>query len=385
MKTKIDNHDRTDAFHVVDLTSIIKQFSKWTTLLPTVKPFYAVKCNPDPQVLRLLSALGANFDCATQGEIDLVLNQLGDFCVAPEQIVYAQPQKMEKHIQFADNSRVGLTVIDGEDELHKMASVNSKMAVLIRLATDDKDSVCRFSKKFGAQPANAPKLLALAKKLGIEVKGISFHVGSGCGDAQAYVTAIRDARSVFDAAIALDMPALKIVDIGGGFPGSDEFSLSRGLPTFAELATAIKSGMDTYFSDIKADFIAEPGRFMVAASGFHATKVYGRKGGDSTEKQAIYMDDGAYGSFNHVIYDHAVPKPKYFREYPADAPLIPTQVFGPTCDGMDQVCEEDDTACPRIEVGDWLYWDEMGAYTHTASFVFNGYTNIPNKTYVHSI
>lgn len=98
MKTKIDNLDRTDAFHVVDLTSIIKQFSKWTTLLPTVKPFYAVKCNPDPQVLRLLSALGANFDCATQGEIDLVLNQLGDFCVAPEQIVYAQPQKMEKHI-----------------------------------------------------------------------------------------------------------------------------------------------------------------------------------------------------------------------------------------------------------------------------------------------
>ena len=386
MQTKIDNLDHVDAFATVDLTSVIKQFHKWTTLLPMVKPYYAVKCNPDPCVLRLISALGGNFDCATQGEIDLVLNHLGDFCATPDQIVYANPQKMISHIKFADESRVGLTVVDGEDELHKMARVNSKMSVLIRLTTDDKDSVCRFSKKFGCPPANAPKLLETAKALGIEVKGISFHVGSGCGDAQAYVTALRDARSVFDAAIALDMPALKIVDIGGGFPGSDAFSNSRGLPTFGELATAIKSGIETHFSDIKSEteFIAEPGRYMVAASGYLATKCYGRKGGDSTERQAIYVDDGVYGSFNHVIYDHAVPKPKLFKETNGEEQLIPTQIFGPTCDGLDQICQDDDTAIPRVEVGDWLFWDEMGAYTHCASFVFNGYTNIPTKLYVNT-
>lgn len=373
------------AFGTVDLTSIIKQFHKWTQLLPMVKPYYAVKCNPDPCVLRLVSALGGNFDCATKGEIDLVLNGLDDFSVKPDQIVYANPQKMDSHIMFADESRVGLTVIDGEDELHKMARLGSKMAVLIRLATDDKDSVCRFSKKFGAKPSDAPKLLQLAKTLGIEVRGVSFHVGSGCGDPQAYVTAISDARAVFNAARDLNMPALKMVDLGGGFPGSDEFVRSHGLPTFAELATAIRAGLETHFSDIEAEIIAEPGRYMVAASGFLATKCYGRKGGNSTERQAIYVDDGVYGSFNHVIYDHAVPKPQLFRETQDNEAVIATQVFGPTCDGLDQICQDDDTAIPRVEVGDWLYWDEMGAYTHTASFVFNGYTNVPNKTYVHSI
>lgn len=65
MKSKIRSCDHDAAFAAVDLTSIIKQFHKWTQLLPNVKPYYAVKCNPDPCVLRLISALGGNFDCAT--------------------------------------------------------------------------------------------------------------------------------------------------------------------------------------------------------------------------------------------------------------------------------------------------------------------------------
>jgi ornithine decarboxylase len=122
---------------------------------------------------------------------------------------------------------------------------------------------------------------------------------------------------------------------------------------------------------------------MVASSGFLATKVYGRKGGQS-DRQALYVDDGVYGSFNHKIYDHAIPKPKLFEEAAESAPVLPTQIFGPTCDGLDQICEESDTLIPRVEVGDWLYWDEMGAYTHCGSFVFNGYTNIPAKNYVNT-
>ena len=104
------------------------------------------------------------------------------------------------------------------------------------------------------------------------------------------------------------MPALNIVDIGGGFPGSDEFSQSRGLPKFDEIAQAIDLGIRQHFADVEAEFIAEPGRYMVAASSFLATKVYGRKGGQS-ERQALYVDDGVYGSFINVIVEHERPKP----------------------------------------------------------------------------
>jgi ornithine decarboxylase len=337
MKSKILNRDVDAAFATLDLTSIIKQYQKWTDHLPMVKPHYAVKCNPDPCVLRLLSAMGANFDCATQGEIDLVLHGLGDFCVSPDQIVYANPAKMDKHLEFAMSHRIGLTVIDGEDELYKLAEMGAqeKLSVLIRLTTDDKDSVCRFSKKFGCPVADAPNLLRVAKSLGINVRGVSFHVGSGCGDPQAYVTALEDARAVFDAAEKLEMPKCKVVDIGGGFPGSDEFSAFRGLPTFDKIAVSIKEGIKKHFSDLhNVEFVAEPGRYMIAAAGHLATKVYARKGG-KTDCQALYIDDGVYGSFNHLIYDHAVVQPKLFKEKEDSEKVIPTQIFGPTCDGMD--------------------------------------------------
>lgn len=65
-----------------------------------VEPFYAVKCNPDPVIVRLLAALGCGFDCATKSEIEMVLKGLGSDLnfsannLGSDKIVYANPQKM---------------------------------------------------------------------------------------------------------------------------------------------------------------------------------------------------------------------------------------------------------------------------------------------------
>ena len=115
------------------------------------------------------------------------------------------------------------------------------------------------------------------------------------------------------------------------------------------------------------------------------TKIYSRKGG-ANAYQALYVDDGVYGSFNTVVYDHAHPVPQRLHSLmgkptdDGDVP-IPSAVFGPTCDGLDQMCALDTTMLPRCQVGEWLFWENQGAYTHTASFVFNGYTHLPQKTY----
>lgn len=130
-------------------------------------------------------------------------------------------------------------------------------------------------------------------------------------------------------------------------------------------------------------FIAEPGRFFVSACTTVATKVYARKGGKGNT-QALYIDDGVYGTFNNVVYDHYEPTPirlasqldSYLGE---EAETIPTAVFGPTCDGLDQICALNQTKLERVQVDDWLIFENMGAYTHTASFVFNGYTHVPEK------
>jgi ornithine decarboxylase len=364
--SRVQNKLETGSFLVTNLAPIVAQFDQWKAELPMVEPFYAVKCNPDPTILRLLASLGCNFDCATMGEIDLVLNGLGDQSfakrgIASTSIVYANPAKMEHMVQFAMDNSVRMTVFDGEDELHKIAGLGgqSKMDLLLRLTTDDKASICRFSKKFGCPVDEAPKLLRVAKSLGLRVVGVSFHVGSGCGDSDAYTTALSHARRVFDAAESLGMEPMTVVDLGGGFPGDTGGYGGPGMPTFQQLASAIRAGIAAFGDDLgrPADairFIAEPGRYFVSASTTISTKVYARKGGDN-DYQALYVDDGVYGSFNNVVYDHALPVPLRLESVIArtsqsdsdddtaarmaaiaSLDIIPTAVFGPTCDGLDQ-------------------------------------------------
>jgi ornithine decarboxylase len=204
---------------------------------------------------------------------------------------------------------------------------------------------------------------------------------------------------VFEEAERLGMPTMHIVDIGGGFPGDSGGYGGAGMPSFQELAAAIRKGIATFCEELRRPmeslrFIAEPGRYFVSASTVIVTKVYGRKGGRNNY-QALYVDDGVYGSFNNVVYDHATPLPLKLSavvaaavaasagesHHVADEEQIPSAVFGPTCDGLDQLCTLENTVLPRCEVGDWLIFENQGAYTHTASFVFNGYTHIPKKSY----
>jgi len=121
------------SFLVTDLTTVVEQFDQWQRELPMVEPFYAMKCNPDPVIVRLLATLGCGFDCATKGEIELVTSGLGDELsfvprgIQHEKMVYANPAKMQSHLDYAAKIGVRRTVFDGEDELYKLAKVNSTL------------------------------------------------------------------------------------------------------------------------------------------------------------------------------------------------------------------------------------------------------------------
>lgn len=396
--SQIDHGYQTGSFYVTNLSKVMAQMVLWKSELPMVEPFYAVKCFPDPVVLKTLAKMGCNFDCATMGEMDLILNGLGAHNFGPlgkasTCMVYANPAKMHSHLEFAIANDVTMTVFDSEDELIKLASMkgHERLQLLMRIATDDSASMCAFSVKYGARRHEVNTLLATAKELGLTVAGVSFHVGSGCGDPAAYTTALKDTRAVFDEAERLGMSPMTIVDVGGGFPGDNGGYGGPGMPTFKQLAAAIREGIATFLehpSQTPIRFIAEPGRYFVSECTHIVTKVFSRKGGRNNY-QALYVDDGVYGSFNNVVYDHAHPIPSKLMSCKSEDFVIdsdttthmPSAVFGPTCDGLDQLCKMDATQLPRCEIGDWLIWPNCGAYTHTASYVFNGFTHRPDRVY----
>lgn len=377
--------DDRDAFFVCDLGDLLKKHMRWLKALPRVTPFYAIKCNDSRHVVMTLASLGTGFDCASKAEIQLA-QSLG---VDPNRIIYANPCKQVSQIKYASAHGVQMMTFDSEVELVKVARYHDNAKLVLRIATDDSKAMCRLSVKFGAPLKACRGLLERAKELGLEVIGVSFHVGSGCTDPKTYTEAISDARCVFDMGNELGFK-MDLLDIGGGFPGSD-----GGLLQFEEITTVITSALDKYFPvDAGIKIIAEPGRFYVASAYTLVVNIIAKKvimaedyasddedEGTNDGTLMYYVNDGVYGSFNCILYDHAHCLPILPKKPKPDEVMYPCSIWGPTCDGLDRIVEQ--CTLPDLQVGDWLIFENMGAYTVTASSTFNGFQK-PDLLYVMS-
>lgn len=376
LRTKINEAVvESEAFYVVDLQRIIAKYQEWVENLPRVKPFYAIKCNPNTAIIKLLASLGTNFDCASRAEIQQILG-----CgIASDRIIFANPCKMKSHLEFAKASDVDLMTFDNSHELTKIAASFPNARLLLRIITDDSQSVCRFSTKFGAPLDTTFKLLTLAKELNLNVIGVSFHVGSGCMSSSSFVAAIRAAHGVFQEAEQLGFN-FTMLDLGGGWPGSNTDRIS-----FPVIANAIRPVLDELFPVDKVDIIAEPGRYFVFESHTFAVNIYAKRTVESSDGERhflYYINDGVYQSFNCILFDHYTPTVSILN--PSDVPSgeqFKSTIFGPTCDSMD--CISKDIDLPELNVGDWLYFKNMGAYTVAAASPFNGFKSSPSTFYIH--
>ena len=224
----------------------------------------AIKCNPDPYILRLLAALGAGFDCASAGEINQVLAIGG---IDSSRIIFANPCKATSFIRSAMKSGVDKMTFDNLDELYKIARVHPGAKLIVRILADDSKSICRFGVKFGAPIEFVPTLLSKAKELKLDVVGVSFHVGSGCYDPTIYADAVRRARVAFDMG-RLAGYNFNLLDVGGGFEDS----------LFESAAAVLTEAIDQYFPDRRQlCIISEPGRFYVSKAFSLAVNIIARR------------------------------------------------------------------------------------------------------------
>jgi len=363
-----------EPFYIINLNTVVKKYEEWVEALPRVKPFFAMKCNPNIAIIRTLASLGTNFDCASKTEIQTILG-----CgVSPKRIIYANPCKMVSHIQYAKASEVEMMTFDNADELTKIAQVYPEAKHVLRIITDDSQSICRFSTKFGAPLNKCPSLLAHAKQLGLNIMGVSFHVGSGCMNPESFCAAIRNAHALFKQAEEMGFN-MTLLDLGGGWPGTGYEGIS-----FSEVAQAIRPLIDELFPE-NIEVIAEPGRYFVAQSHTLAVNVYAKREVEHNGEKSFlyYINDGVYQSFNCIIFDHYSPKPLILNSSNAskNTELYRATIFGPTCDSMD--CVSKDILMPEVEVGDWLYFRNMGAYSVAAASPFNGFKSCPTLFYIH--
>ena len=340
-----------------------RQFQLFRKCLPQVTPYYAIKANPHPDIIRAFIEMGASFDVASAWEMKQVL-RLG---AAPNRIIFANTIKSVDDLISARKSRARLMTFDSEPELYKISEHYPGAHVLLRIKVANHGSAVNLSLKFGADAENAFGLLRKAKSLGLVPLGISFHVGSQAKSVENYLQALEITSGIFSEAGRKGIP-LKTVDLGGGFP-IQHFEGGMGI-NFERMTSQIRKQIRKLF-DEKIEFIAEPGRFLVGPAGVLVTQVIGRT--FRNNKNYYYLNDGIYGDFSGMVFDHCTYE---FRTLRRGQKYL-SALAGPTCDSFDTLST--DAEVPELYVNDVVYVKNIGAYSSaSAAANFNGFP--PAKT-----
>lgn len=359
IRSIIKSGNEEESFYIVDIADVVQRYKDWIAKIPRVTPYYAMKCNPDPTVIKTLASLNAGFDCASEQEIKDVLVH----GVPASRIVFANPTKLPSHIKFSKKVNVDRLTVDSEAELVKTKELFPEAKIVIRIRCDAENSEVCLGMKFGCSPdEEAIRLIQLTKHLGLTLHGLSFHVGSPCGEVDAYGRGIAVCKRLIAVAKSIGVH-IKLIDIGGGFPGE----LDTQLDSFASVINEAIKDLDPGI-----EIISEPGRYFATsaftlASYLHSKRLTFFKG---KEIRMYHVNCGVYTSFIEELLKlkARIPIP---LEKPASDETFLSSVWGPTCDSLD--CILKCVMLPEVEIGNWLIWRDMGAYTIALCSSFNGF------------
>ena len=353
---------------VLDCERIKQNYQNFCHAMNGIGVFYAVKANPHPDVLALLTNEGASFDCASFHEITLAI---AAGCETTK-ISFGSTLKKASDIKNAYEAGVRHFVFDAKEELCKIAKHAPGARVSCRILTNHNGVGAQWplSRKFGCDDGMAIGLMIEALEIGLVPSGISFHVGSQQTEVTAWEPPIKQVSAIFKQLARHDI-FLDEINLGGGFPtafGDIE------VPSIAVYISAIKAALKANFGSATPKLIVEPGRALVGDAGIIVSEVVlvSNKSVDDTDRW-IYLDVGRFHGLAEtegeaIRYKFTVPK----RKMSSTSPAI---IAGPTCDSVDTLYERNLVNMPiDLEAGDRVLVHDTGAYTATYSSVgFNGF------------
>lgn len=365
--TRLEAFCATAAFDrptlVLDIDRVEAQYLALKAGLGRADIHYAVKANPHPAILERLVGLGAHFDAASRGEIEMCL-ALG---ARPETVSFGNTVKRAADIAFAWRAGIRLFAADAEEELEKIAEHAPGAQVYIRLIVEVSQADWPLSRKFGCDQAMALALLDRARALGLDPVGFSFHVGSQTRRADMWEATLDQLGRTWDAARAAGHE-LSLLNIGGGFPAF--YGEEIEAPTL--YAARVMDLVIARFGDVHR-IMAEPGRGLVAEAGMIVAEVMlASRKSDRDVHRWVYLSIGRFSGLAETEGEAI----RYQFVTPRDSdPTGPCILAGPSCDSADVLYEKRPVQLPlTLKAGDRVLIRNTGAYTSTYSSVaFNGF------------
>jgi ornithine decarboxylase len=341
-------------FLILDNAIVREKARRFLAAMPRVRPHYAVKANPDRRVLKTLMQEGCSFEIASTAELDILL-ALGANLT---EVFYSNPMKSRPAIAYAAAKGVEWFVVDSVDELRRVHETKADAKLYLRAATPNIGSDWPLSGKFGAGASEMREIIATAAKLGADLAGVTFHVGSQCRNPENWRVGIEKARTLFDAMTKAGLRP-RLLDIGGGFPVRHV----KPIPSIEVIGEVVNEALKAFPEEVRV--VAEPGRYMVSDAAYFVCRVIGTatRGG----KRWMHWDAGLFGGVFETTEGL-----KYRIRTERSGPDIPWHVAGPTCDSVDVILR-DEPLPSDLQEGDFIYIRNAGAYTTAYASEFNGF------------
>ena len=358
---------------IVNLDTIRDYYLNMKKLCNFADIYFAFKACPLDNIVPMLLKEGSNFDIASRYELDHVMAQ----GATADRIFYGNTIKKAEDVKYFYEKGVRTFASDCENDVRKIAVNAPGSNVYFRILLPETNTAdWPLSRKFGCSEAMVMKLIPLAKELGLNPIGVSFHVGSQQRNMDIWNLALETSARIFK-----NSPVkLSLVDLGGGLPAH----YVQPVDELDEYAARIKGYIDKHFPGEKPRFVMEPGRSLTADSGILAATVVEVEKKDDAEKvRWVCLDAGKFNGLVETMEESIKYRLLYSCDPDNKAQTGPIILAGPTCDSMDIMYEKYTPQAPvNLKAGDRVYFLSTGAYTSSyASVAFNGFPPIKAYSY----
>ncbi|CUV66297.1 Diaminopimelate decarboxylase [Sulfurovum sp. enrichment culture clone C5] len=323
---------------------------------------YAVKANSNLSVISLLATQGAGADCVSIGEVKRAV-MAG---VSKYKIIFSGVGKSDDEIREALNLDILLINLESEEEMKRVEAVASQLGKIARISvrvnpnidakTHPYISTGLHDNKFGVEIDMAKRMYIYAKKSQfLNPVGIHFHIGSQLTELEPISEACEIVADLTKTLKAIEID-IKFFDVGGGIGVVYQDEVTINVQDYADMIKNATKNLDV-------TILCEPGRYMVANSGYFLTKVlYEKKSG---KKRFVIVDGAMNDLLRPSLYDayHKIEAVgKTGEDFLAD-------VVGPVCESGDFFGK--DISLPKLEHNDLLVVKSAGAYGFSMSSNYN--------------
>ncbi|CAO4384927.1 unnamed protein product [Caenorhabditis nigoni] len=353
----------------MDVAAIEKRLEVIRSRLPLVRPNFSIACNGDPLLARVLSNnLDVKFEVATSTELDQATSNL-----EPSRLILCSQLLTRKTIKNAVQAGCQTFVVENEKQIIDVMNASSDAEIHLAACLPYSSAAVPF----GCSTNDLEKIFVEAHSLGANITGIHLELGVSA-TLENYIAALQDARKFMDTASAKSSGKLNLRNVNLGnlhIPFGTEESV------FVTFCDTLNGAVSKLFDD-QIVLSANVGRFLVTDAFILCTNVIGKQAvdarlltNDDFDEGVGYLyqtNDGIYGSFGCKLMDiNPQCKPLNGEEaFNGSNQLFIGTVLGPNLDGTDVAQRY--TKCRELRVGEWLVWENMGAFTIPADAEYDG-------------